>query len=212
MKRARNVFIAAFAISLLLHLLLAGWLPWPFGHSLSETEVVSVRHVTIARIAKRTPAPAPVQPRKKAASFRTKIAPPRTTQRGSRGVPVANVASPATGKPAASTPAPVPSPTATAIAQACLYHDVTPAVSATADPPAIPPEARASKASGTASIRVEIDEQGRVTGAKLAQTSGSAGLDEVAIQMARAATYTPALVKCRPVASSYTFSVKFAAW
>jgi TonB family protein len=93
-----------------------------------------------------------------------------------------------------------------------MRHDISPAVTATAQPADIPPEARASKTNGTAAIQVQIDPQGHVTDATVSQSSGNVSLDAVAMQMARAATYTPALVKCKPVASAYTFTVKFVAW
>lgn len=93
-----------------------------------------------------------------------------------------------------------------------MDHDITPAVGATAAPVAIPPDARASKISGTAAIQLHIDPQGQVTAATIAQSSGSPALDAVAEQMAKSATYTPALVKCKPVASTYTYTVKFVAW
>jgi TonB family protein len=66
--------------------------------------------------------------------------------------------------------------------------------------------------SGTAAIQVQIDPQGGVTNATVAQSSGNTGLDAVAMQMARNATYSPALANCKPVASTYTFRVKFVAW
>lgn len=209
--------IAAFAISLLLHLLLAGYIRWPFVNPSTEPEVVTVRHITIARIAPHTPAPTPVPtlvptPRAAPAVVKARVIPPAATPRGSKGLPVARVVSPA----ARATPVPpatlAPAPVATPLAQACLQHDVSPAVTATPDTTDIPPAARASKVSGTAAIEVRLDPQGHVTAASVAQSSGNTGLDGVAMQMAKGATYTPALVKCKPVASTYTFTVKFVAW
>lgn len=213
-SRARNVLIAAFAISLLIHLLLAGYIRWPFGQS-TENEIVKVRQITIARITPHTPPPTPpptpVPTPRVLPAARPSVIPPAVTTRGSRGPRVARGApvSAATPAPLAT---PVPTPIATPVAQACLQHDISPAVSATSAPVDIPPEARASKTSGTAAIQVQIDPQGRVTDAAVSQSSGSAGLDNVAVQMAKDTTYTPALVKCKPVASTYTFTVKFSAW
>jgi TonB family protein len=125
-------------------------------------------------------------------------------------LPVATLA----GKTAAPAATPAPTPIATPAPEACLYHDISPAVAATADPAsfAIPAQARASKVSGTAQIQVQIDPQGAVTAATVAQSSGNTGLDDIAVQMAKSATYKPALVKCKPIASTYTFSVHFVAW
>lgn len=212
--RGRRLLIAAFAISLLLHLLLAGYVRWPFGHPSTQPETMQVRELTIARVVPHTPRPAPVPtPRARPARKpRAKVVPPATRSRGATGPHVRRAAVPV-GGPAPAPPATAaPAPVATAVAQACMQHDISPAVASTPDPAQIPPEARASKASGTAAIHVEIDPQGRITGASVAQSSGNEGLDGVAMEMAKAATYTPALVKCKPVASVYTFTVKFVAW
>jgi TonB family protein len=71
---------------------------------------------------------------------------------------------------------------------------------------------RAAKVSGTAAIEVSLDPKGRVLEARVAQSTGNTGLDTVAAQMARGATYTPKYVNCRAVAGTYTFTVKFVAW
>lgn len=217
-SRARKIMLAAIAISLLLHLILAGYIPWPFNKPSPEEAIVKVRRITIARAVHTpppTPPPTPLPtPRATAAPVQSKVAAPHVTSR-SKGPPVAHAIAPSAGTATASaapaTPEPTPSPTAVAV-QACMQHDISPAVQASAQPVDIPPEARASKASGTAAIAVQIDAQGRVTDASVARSSGNTGLDAVAMEMARGATYTPALVKCKPVASAYTFTVKFVAW
>lgn len=210
--RARKVLIAAIAISLLIHLLLAGYIRWPFLQPSSETEVVKVRRITVARIAPQTPAPTPVPTPRATPAAKPKVIPPAVTTRGSRGPRVARVIAPAALKTPAPTATAAPTPAATAVAQACIAHDISPAVAATSAPVDIPAQARASKVSGTAAIAVQIDPQGHPTQASVSQSSGSTGLDAVAMQMAKTATYTPALVKCKPVASTYTFTVKFVAW
>jgi periplasmic protein TonB len=214
-RPARKIMIAAIAISLLLHFILAGYLPWPFGRESATTQVVKVRVVTIARIPPHTPpppTPAPTPRPTPAIKTTTKIVPPKTAAHGNKGLPVAHAVVPAAGKSAAPSATPAPTPSAAPVAQACLQHDISPAVSATADPVQIPPDARASKASGVAAIAVQIDPQGHVSDAAVQRSSGNAGLDSVAVQMAKGATYTPALVKCKPVASTYTFTVRFVAW
>ncbi|HET9097678.1 MAG TPA: TonB family protein [Candidatus Baltobacteraceae bacterium] len=211
--RARKVLIAAIAISLLIHLLLAGYIRWPFLPPSSETEVVKVRRITVARIAPHTPPPpTPVPTPRPAPAAKPKVIPPVLTARESRGPRVAHVVAPTAAKTPVPAATPLPTPAATPSVQACLAHDISPAVAATPPPVDIPPEARASKVSGTAAIAVQIDAQGHPTNAAVSQSSGNAGLDAVAMQMARNATYTPALVKCKPVASNYTYTVKFVAW
>ena len=59
---------------------------------------------------------------------------------------------------------------------------------------------------------MQLDANGQVTGASVTQSTGNSSLDLVAVAMARDARYTPALHECKPVASAYTFSVKFVAW
>lgn len=210
--RARKVLIAAIAISLLFHLLLAGYIRWPFLPPADETEIVNVRRMTVARIVPHTPPPAPVPTPRVTPATKAKVIPPALTARGPRGPRASRVIAPIAAKTPAPPATPAPTPAATAMAQACLAHDISPAVAATPPPVEIPPQTRASKVSGTAAIRIEIGPQGNVTSAAVSQSSGSTGLDAVAMQMAKSATYTPALVKCKPVASTYTFTVKFVAW
>lgn len=211
--RARKILIAAIAVSLLIHLLLAGYIRWPFLQPSSETEIVKVRRITVARIAPHTPPPPTPAPTPRATQApKSKVIPPALATRGSRGPRVAHAIAPVAAATPAPRATPMPTPVATAVPKACAAHDISPSVAATSAPVDIPPEARASKVSGTAAIAVQIDPQGQVTDAAVSQSSGSTGLDAVAMQMAKGATYTPALVKCRPVASTYTFTVKFAAW
>lgn len=214
--RARKIMLAAIAISLLLHLLLAGYIRWPFNQPSNETAIVKVRRITVARVPRHTPPPTPPPtpvPTPRATPVATaKVVPPAATSRGNRGPRVAHAIAPISGKTPAPSATPAPTSTPAVTAQACSQHDISPAVAATAQPIDIPPDARASKANGTAAIQVQIDPQGRVTDASVSQSSGSAGLDALAVQMAKSATYTPALVKCKPVASAYTFTVKFFAW
>ena len=212
-SRARQIMIAAIAISLLLHLLLAGYLRWPFGHPSSETEIVKVRQITIARIIPHTPPPPTPAPLPQSTpAVKIKVVPPAVSARGTKGSRVARVVAPVSGTTPAPPATPAPTASAAALGKPCLDHDISPAVQGTAPPYEIPPDVRASRASGTAHIQVQIDPQGAVTGATVAQSSGNAGLDGVAMQVAKSLTYTPALVKCKPVASTYTYSMKFVAW
>jgi TonB family protein len=216
--RARKILLAALAISLLVHLLLAGYIRWPiFGQSREEP----VAKVRILRIARRTPpppptpAPTPVPTPAATPMVHASIAPPPVTPRGNKGVPhVQTVPVPAHTPTvrATATAAPTPMATATAAAPCGGHANAEPTVASTPDVADITPEARASKISGTAAIHVVLDPQGHVTDASVAQSSGNAGLDATAMQMARSATYTPHYVDCKPVAGAYTFTVKFVAW
>lgn len=216
--RARKILLTALAISLLVHLLLAGYIRWPiFGQSREEP----VARVRILRIARRTPpppptpAPTPVPTPAATPAVHASIAPPRITPRGNKGLPrVQTVPVPAHTPVVVATATAAPTPVVTAAPSApCGGHaNAEPNVAATPDAADITPEARAGKINGTAAIHVLLDPQGHVTDASIAQSSGNAGLDATAMQMARSATYTPRYVDCKAVAGDYTFTVKFVAW
>jgi periplasmic protein TonB len=214
--RARNVLLAAFAISLILHLFLAGYIRWPvLLRPNEETQIAKVRIVTVARVKPHTPAPSPPPTPVATPRVRASVVPPRTVPKSSKGPPAApHVAGPGVARhtPPPPVPTPAPTPAATAAATSCANNTTEPTVSATPDVGEIPPEVRAAKTSGTAAIQVSLDPQGHVVNASVAQSSGSSGLDDVAVQMARNATYTPKMVDCKAVAGSYTFTVKFVAW
>lgn len=217
-SRARKIMLAAIVLSVLLHLILAGYIRWPFNQPSQQNEIVKVRRITIAHAVPHTPPPTPPptpRPTPRAtAPPATKVVPPHVTTRTAKGPPIAHGVAPSSGPSAttSATQAPTPAPAATAVALACMQHDITPAVTATPQPVDIPADARASKASGVAAIQVQLDAQGNVTDTSVAKSSGSTALDAVAIALAKDATYSPALVKCKPVAAAYTFTVKFSPW
>jgi TonB family protein len=203
-KRTRAVLLVAFAISLLLHAILAGALRWPFDLRLHEEVIPKVRIIHIARVTPPTVAPTP-SPHPTNTS---KVLPPSVTHRGKGPAAVLRTAAP---RPTpTSTPLVRPSPKGSASPAPtigpCNGHlNADPTVAATADPVPLSPQARASKASGTAQVRVTLDAQGRVVQTAIAQSAGDAGLDDVAVQMARNATYTPKYVACKAVSGDYVF-------
>jgi TonB family protein len=213
--RARKILLLAFAISLIVHLFLAGYIRWPALLRPHEETVAKVRITTVARVPKHTPPPPPTPAPTPRATPRARasIVPPRTVAHAAKGLPV----SPKIVGPGVSAhtlpPPPTPAPTPVAAAStSCVHNTTDPTVSATADPAEIPPEVRAAKVSGTAAINVSLDPQGHVLDAAVSQSTGNTGLDGVAIQIARNSTYTPKYVDCKAVAGSYTFTVKFVAW
>lgn len=214
--RARNVLLAAFAISLLLHLFLAGYIRWPvILRPNEETQITKVRVMSVARIKPHTPAPTPPPTPIPTPAVRASVVPPRTVAKSSKGPPAsAHIVGPGTSThtPPPPTPTPLPTPVATASASSCVHNTTDPSVAATPDVGDISAEVRAAKISATAAIQVSLDPTGHVTNTAVAQSTGSTGLDNVAIEMARNATYTPKMVDCKAVASTYTFTVKFVAW
>ena len=208
--------LAALAISLLLHAILAGYLRWPGMRLSQEPQNVIVRHITISRIVPPPPRRLPIAPSPKASTVpartRTTVAPPALLHHGTSGPPSGSGVVPAAH---VSTPSPTvtPSPQATAPAGfACVHPNASPAVASSPAPVELPADARTSKANGTAAIAVTLDDQGHVTATRIAQSSGNDALDRAALQMAQDASYAPKLVACKPVAAQYTYTVKFAPW
>lgn len=75
-----------------------------------------------------------------------------------------------------------------------------------------PPASRRLAETGTATVRVCVDDRGRLTTAPtIAQASGSMRLDEGALNLARAGSghYRPTTEDGRPVGSCYVFRVRF---
>lgn len=211
----RTIIVAAIAISLLVHLFFAGYLPWKIGPTPQpEEQPARVRIIKLSKITPPPPTPPTPQPTPAAKSS---IQPPAITpQRNGKPALAHTVVAPVRALTPAPkpllTPTPSPKPSATPALGPCGGHkDADPAVQTTPDVGDIPPEARASKVSGTAQIKVTLDADGHVTATAVAQSSGNSGLDDVAARLARDATYSPKYVNCRAVAGTFVFSVHFGA-
>jgi TonB family protein len=76
--------------------------------------------------------------------------------------------------------------------------------------PLAPPGAKAVHANGITIVRVDLDENSAVVAARVIRSSGFAPLDVAALSAARTATYHTQIFDCRPVASTYQFTVSFA--
>jgi TonB family protein len=205
MTRSQRLLVLAFAISLLLHFVFALVVhPWR-NRQENEVEVVSIQHRSVVMTRLQTPPPRPKitpvphpLPSTRPAPVRTHGA---TSQNGGTGAAISATTSPVE-----------PSPAATPAANACEKSDLGAAVTGNPPTPDIPNATRADGTSGTATINVQLDSQGAVTAAAVAQSTGNSSLDVVALGMARAARYSPALHACKPVAGTYAFRVRFYAW
>jgi periplasmic protein TonB len=204
-KRIPRLLLVAFALSLLLHVIVAVLLHPPSFSTENKAEVVSIeRRSTTIAVAKVPPPPPPTPPPKR----------PVPRPRGS-ALPIGKAPGPGRGS---GTPAPTPAPAqpaaaASAIPSAgCSQPNAVASVVATPPPPDIAPDTRASATTGTALVSVALDSAGDVTGTTVTQSTGNSSLDIVAVTMAREARYAPALRDCKPVTSAYTFSAKFVAW
>ena len=205
-RRISRLLLVAFALSLLLHLIVAIAMHPPIPTSQSQAEVVSIEHrpASIAMTKIPTPPPPP-RPRRTPSTLPQNSAKPSASTGPGAGP----------GGSGQATPAPVfattASPTITP-ASGCPSPNAQAAVVATPSPPQIAPDARAAGTSGTALVRVELDTSGSVVRTSVSQSTGNTSLDLVAVSMARDARYSPALHDCKPIAAAYDFSVKFVAW
>jgi TonB family protein len=71
------------------------------------------------------------------------------------------------------------------------------------------PAARAVHAAGTTIVRVDLDETSTVVGSAVVRSSGYAPLDRAALAAAQKSSYRTESFGCRPVASTYQFTVTF---
>jgi TonB family protein len=205
-RRARRLLLAAFAISILVHAIVALLVHRPRAPVESQPEVVSIRRRLVVVTKLETPPPQPK---------RTPVPHPAPSSRPEPRATHATQSIGATGGTGRATPAPTPQPVAaspTPAAPGCAQQTTDAAVVATPAPPDIPVSVRAQGTSGVALVDVHLDEQGTVIDAKVSQSTGNTSLDVIAVSLARNAQYSPATRACKPVASSYTFSVKFLAW
>ncbi len=202
-KATRRFLIVAFALSLLLHLILTGIIRWPFAPQSDEVQIVRIEHLHRTRIAHipppppRTPAPPP--------QHRAPVHVAKATAVNSNSTLTEGKAVFGTASPESPTPAATPTPN-------CATNDTPVQLIASPPPPEIPPAARAEQANGIAQVRLVVNPQGGIESATIAGSSGSSALDQVAVSIARAAQYSPATHACKAIASDYTFSVKFFPW
>jgi TonB family protein len=204
MRRARRVLLVAFALSLLLHAIVAVVLHPATADFQSQPESISVVRRSTMIVARNTPPPRHLQ----TPSPRTLAAPrPRAT-----GTLVAPTQGGGPGRATPAPPPPAPTILPSAAGAGCGQPNAAAAVVATPGPPDIPAAVRADHISGIALVTVALDPQGNVIGANVAQSTGNSSLDLVAVGMARDARYSAPLHDCKPIAGNATFSVKFVAW
>ncbi|MDQ2681124.1 MAG: TonB family protein [Candidatus Eremiobacteraeota bacterium] len=216
LRRGRRLLLIAVVCSIVIHLLAIHFFRWPLAIPTEPPQSVTLSKQTLLPITHHSPTPAPPKPRPSAPkqTLPNKVAPPRTVAalHGRRALPVSGP--PANSAPTF-TPAPLPTPTvqptSKPTALGCSRPDADAAVAVSATPPPISPEVRGSDKSGTAQIQVMLDARGAVVQTVVAQSSGDSGLDRIADAMARASSFTPRLIACKPVAAIYAFTVKFVA-
>lgn len=200
--RTRRFLIVAFALSLLIHLVLTGVIHWTFAPENDVVQIVRIEHLHTTRIAHipspppHTPAPAPRVPVHVAKATAVNPNASLTERRIITGP---------TQSPAPPTPAATATPN-------CATNDTTVQMIASPPPPDISPAARGDQTNGITRVRVIVNPQGSIESTAVIGSSGNSSLDQVAIAMARQAQYAPATHACKAVASDYTYAVKFTAW
>lgn len=207
-KQTRRLFIVAFALSLLIHVVAVTFVRWPFNPKDETMQVVHVVHVRRIRIA-RVPTPPPPTPAPAPTAAPT-IA-PKTVHARPHRVSAHGIRPIGTAGPLVTPAAPSPSPRASATPN-CANHDTPVIVAVSPPPPDIPASVRGAAKSGTTRVRVDVSAAGAATGETIAQSGGDPALDSIALAMAKAAAYTPATQACKPVAGTYTYAVRFVAW
>ena len=235
-ERAKNFLGWAFVLSIIIHLILG---PIVGRYNPSHAENKEVEKVSLSKKVKvvvptpppPTPTPPPPTPPPKNTPPPLKSTPPPvpklkvnvvhttsksntgpseaqyTVKQGSEsGVPQGVATSAGTAKTVATpappaTPAPTPKP-------ACAQ----PHVDATTTNPVTPdtPEmAKQQGATGTVQVKVSLDPAGHVVGASVYKSSGSALLDQAAVQAAKQSSYAPEIDNCAKVAGDYIFRADF---
>jgi TonB family protein len=230
--RPRRTLLAAFALSILIHLL-AG----PFVRERHVPEPVASTYPFAIDTAtpkpppptpKPTPSPKPVATRPPE-SRSNPISPPRQSHhhpravdapappvrpgdggpgQGPRGDGAASngTASSAPSPPAIPSPTPAPTVAPTA-APACTHPNVAASTieAASVDTPAL---AEQNGISGVVEVIVRLDEHSRIVSARVARTP-SPLLNDAALRAARTSRFRTEVRDCQPVAAEYVFSVDF---
>ncbi|PZR58537.1 MAG: hypothetical protein DLM50_03395 [Candidatus Meridianibacter frigidus] len=202
-------------LSIAIHLFAARVVRWTIASPVEPPESTTIARMIVVKIAQHTPPPRTPQPaasRPPAAhKAQTHINVPPVAASGEGPGKSVAMAPPSPTAPAASpTPRHSPTPAPSASAGGCLKTNAPAAVSSPAPVPEIPASARAPNVSGIAQIHVSLSDVGAVLNATVQVGSGNAELDSIAVNMARAAIYTPNVVACKRVASEYVYRVKFA--
>jgi TonB family protein len=79
-----------------------------------------------------------------------------------------------------------------------------------AETPIAPPLAQLYGLTGTATVRVDLTEDGSVQAAFIVKSAGSPILDRAALKVARSIAYAPETRSCQPISGSYALEVEYA--
>jgi len=210
----RRMLGTALALSLLFHLVIAPFVRAPV-EAIPYTKPPVIIHIYVRPKLEPTPKPRPhvtvshfpsvgphvVRPHVPHGAVHVAITPPEPTgEPNAPGNTGTNGPGGVIGQPAAP-PAEVPGP-------ACSNPNVE-AKTVVAVAPERTTDDFSAGTNSTAMIKVDLDANGRVTGASVYASTGSLELDRAALDAARASTYAPEMRDCQAVPGSYLFKVEF---
>ncbi|MGH7737467.1 MAG: energy transducer TonB [Candidatus Tyrphobacter sp.] len=196
------MLVAAFALSILVHVILAFFVHPP--RPTRSVAMESLRRTTVQTIRRVTPAPHAQPRRSQPQRHRALVAAPHVVAAHARPREIAAATPVPTGAPAAERPP--------ASAARCTQRNAPASVVASSSPPPIPPGVRAQDVAATAAILVQLDADGSVQSASIEQSTSSPSFDALSMEMARDTEYAPARHDCKAIASSYLFRVQWAPW
>jgi len=206
-RAARRLLWGALLLSVFLHLLGVRFVHWGVPTAQEAPESLKLTKIYKIRTSK-LPSPRPPLPARKIV-VRNAINIPKTTSHGAHAAAAvgSRVAAQPTATPS-STPTVAHLPTPAGIS-GCVKANAPAAVLSSPSQPEISAEARRASSAGIAQIRVALDASGSIVDASVASSSGNDGLDQTALSLAKASTYTPAVSGCKKIASTYTYRVRF---
>jgi len=219
-KTSRRFLLAAFILSIVLHLAGGRYIRWPQVQREETIERVSLRKRLTVHVR-----PAPQQsPTARAKAVRPISAPmqkslastrPRTPSQNSKNTSVrlpAHAALPIFTAPPPASPSPVAMvraapPSSPAIAGCTKPNQ--PAAIVNKALPVISKSARVAGTHGIARVHVTVSADATVTDARLTDSSQNHELDLEALDAARASTYAPATANCKTITGETDYAVEF---
>ncbi len=200
-KAPRRLLFWAIAISLAVHLILAGWTHMPFALPQGEATIITITHPRIIHVSRATPPPHTPVPHPTPSAVASAAPRPIATSGAAASRP--------TQAPPTPTPTPQPAP---ANGRACDTPNAPAGMVGTPPPPDLVAEARESAITGQTAVLVHVNADGSIATAVVSAGSGNGSLDLAALAAARSAQYAPAYADCKAVAGAYTFVTKWIAW
>jgi TonB family protein len=228
-ERVRSFLLWAFAISILIHLIVGSFAPkLNQQNEQQEVEKVSVTHKIRVRVPTPpppTPTPPPTPPPKstpppkpqpKVEQPKLKVNLVHTTSHSASGPSEATHAQPSSGTEngnpqgqGTSSPAPVSTAPPGTPKPSCANPNVDATVT-NAVQPDYPDSARdLGLGAVTVEVEVTVGLTGNLVSATVYKSSSNMAIDQAALRAARESTYAPKMVDCQPTQGDYLFTADF---